>query len=359
VFVGDWLGALAQMIAGVAALRMIVRAARRRKPLTAASGVTPTITIVIPARNEASRIEACLETVVGAPGVSEVIVVDDCSDDDTAAIAQRRGATVVSGAQLPAGWVGKVWALYQGTQVATSEWVVTLDADTRIDGRLPAALVARAVDERCDLLTATGRFECPTWGARLLHPAMLTTLVYRYGPPDWAGSIPRTSRLANGQCMALRAGDAQSLLEDVKHETIEDVALARRVDSAITVDASSMLTTQMYDTFAETFNGWARSLSLASLEKRRTLWWHVFVVLFAQVLPLVIVLVGVPTPLTIALFALRVGTLFGTRGAYTRNDLAYWLSPLVDVVAWWALVVGATRRNRAHRWRGRTYGGSR
>lgn len=356
MFVGDWLGVAAQVVAGIAALRMVVRAARRRAPLAPADGIVPTITVVIPARNEAARIGACLAGLADAVGVNEVIVVDDCSEDDTADVAMAHGARVVQGAPLPDGWAGKVWALHQGVSAATSEWVVTLDADTRVDARLPSAMVARAVDERCTLLTAAGRFECPTWGARFLHPAMLTTLVYRFGPADWSGTPARERRLANGQCMAMRRADALAALDAVKGDTIEDVALARRVDTALMVDASSMLTTRMYDTFGETFDGWGRSLSLTSVESVRTLWWHLFVVFFAQVAPTMVVVFGFPTPVSIALVAMRIGTLVGTRDAYTKNDVAYWLSPFADVIAWWALVIGVVRRGKTQEWRGRTYG---
>jgi len=355
VFVSDWLEMVVQLVAGGAALRMVVRAARRRKPLAKGVGDVPRISVVIPARNEADRIDACLEGLADAPGVAEVIVVDDCSDDDTATIAQERGARVVRGAPLPDGWVGKVWALQQGVDVASGEWVVTLDADTRVDAHLPAAMVARAMDEHCVLLSAAGRFECPTWGARFLHPAMLTTLVYRFGPADWAGTPPRGRRLANGQCMAMRTTDARATLAHVRDETIEDVALARQVESAVMVDASSMLTTRMYDTFGETFKGWGRSLSLASVESKRMLWWHLFVVFVAQVSPTMLAVFVFPHPVTMALVAMRLGTLIGTRDAYTKNDLAYWLSPLADVIAWWALVIGVMRRGRPQKWRGRTY----
>ena len=355
MFVGDWFVVVAQVVAGLAALRMVVRAARRRSPLMPIDEAVPSITVVIPARNEAERIGACLQGVVGAPGVNEVLVVDDCSTDNTAMVAREHGAQVVIGAPLPEGWVGKVWALHQGVGAATGEWVVTLDADTRVDKRLPAALVARALQERCTLLTAAGRFECPTWGARFLHPAMLTTLVYRFGPADWSGTPARARRLANGQCMTMRTSDARVLLVEVSNETIEDVALARHVDTAVMVDASSMLTTRMYDTFGETFEGWGRSLSLASVESSRMLWWHLFVVLFAQVTPIMLVFVGVATPVAIALLAMRLGTLVGTRKAYVTHDLAYWLSPFADVIAWWALVRGVMRRHRPQSWRGRLY----
>ena len=78
-------------------------------------------------------------------------------------------------------------------------------------------------------------------------------------------------------------------------------------------------------------------------------------VFFAQVLPTIIVLFWYPTIVSIVLVLLRIGTLFGTRSAYRTIDLAYWLSPFADVVAWWALVVGVARRGAPETWRGRTY----
>lgn len=352
---GDWFSMVAQSVAGIAALQMLVRAARRRPPLVEATGAPSVISVVIPARNEAMRLPECLASLVGAPNVSEVIVVDDCSDDDTAAVARGAGATVICGTTLPEGWVGKVWALHQGVVAASGEWVVMLDADTRVSAHLPAAMVERAVGERCNLLSAAGKFECPSWGARFLHPAMLTTLVYRYGPADWRGTPKRSRRLANGQCMVMRTDEARAALESVKSETIEDVALARSVDTAVMVDASNMLTTRMYETFASTYSGWARSLSLASIESKSRLWWHLFVVFFAQVLPTLVAFFWYPNTVSVVLLLLRIGTLVGTRSAYTKTDLAYWLSPLADVVAWWALVVGVARRDAPEVWRGRTY----
>lgn len=352
---GDWLSVVAQTIAGVAALRMILRAARRRPPLAESSGTLPSISVVIPARNEASRLPECLSTLVGADGVSEVIVVDDCSQDETAAVARNAGATVVKGVPLPEGWVGKVWALRQGVAAATGEWVVMLDADTRVSPKLPTAMVSRAIAERCNVLSAAGKFECPTWGARLLHPAMLTTLVYRYGPADWRGTPRRNKRIANGQCMAMRSTEARSALDAVKSETIEDVAIARSVETSVMVDASNMLTTRMYEDFSSTYTGWGRSLALASIESKRTLWWHLFVVFFAQVLPTFVALFWHPSAVTAFLVLVRIGTLFGTRSAYITIDLAYWLSPFADVIAWWALVVGVVRRDEPETWRGRTY----
>src|SRR5262245_38386273 len=147
------------LLAGLAAGRL-ARAARRLPPLLVddATASPPTISVVLPARDEARRIQPLLEALQRDPTVSEVLVVDDESSDETAAVAAGLGATVITGAALPSGWVGKPWALEQGLRAAGGDWVVTLDADVVPERGLAGALVARAARDGLDLVTVAGRF---------------------------------------------------------------------------------------------------------------------------------------------------------------------------------------------------------
>jgi 4,4'-diaponeurosporenoate glycosyltransferase len=88
----------------------------------------PDITIIIPARNEASNLPALL-TSIKAP--AEILVIDDASTDATTAVATQHGARVIRSAPLPPGWTGKTWAIHQGALAATSGTLFFLDADTR------------------------------------------------------------------------------------------------------------------------------------------------------------------------------------------------------------------------------------
>ena len=139
------------------------------------------------------------------------------------------GARVVAGTTPPPGWAGKTWALQQGLDAATGEWVVCLDADTRPSPELPRALVARCVADGLDLLTVAGRFDCPTPGLRWLHPALLTTLVYRTAPPGARDQGPPARRVGNGQCMAARAATLRQAgaFGVVAAHVVEDVAFVR------------------------------------------------------------------------------------------------------------------------------------
>ncbi len=91
------------------------------------------ISILIPARNEEKRIEPLLASIKANHFKGELIVIDDESTDQTAAIAKRYGATVITSKPLPKGWRGKSWALYQGKEAAQHETLMLLDADTVFD----------------------------------------------------------------------------------------------------------------------------------------------------------------------------------------------------------------------------------
>ena len=89
------------------------------------------ISVIIPARNEENNLPRLLECIRSSLLIApEVLVVDDESTDDTAAVAARAGATVLSGSPLPVGWTGKTWACAQGAAEAQSNLLLFLDADT-------------------------------------------------------------------------------------------------------------------------------------------------------------------------------------------------------------------------------------
>jgi 4,4'-diaponeurosporenoate glycosyltransferase len=91
------------------------------------------VSLIIPARNEEDNIGALLVSIASDnPRLHEIIVVDDASTDRTAAIARGHGATVVSPPLLPDDWKGKPWACHNGASTATGDWLLFLDADTRL-----------------------------------------------------------------------------------------------------------------------------------------------------------------------------------------------------------------------------------
>src|SRR6266436_8101901 len=103
----------------------------------------PTVSVIVPARNEETCLGACLESLVAQTGVPfEIIVVDDHSTDRTREIAQSfPGVRVIEAGPLPQGWTGKNNAVACGAREAWGEWLLFTDADTvHLPGSLARAL---------------------------------------------------------------------------------------------------------------------------------------------------------------------------------------------------------------------------
>ena len=324
-----------------------------------ASPVGRSISVVIPARDEEDRLGRCLAALALDPDATDVLVVDDESSDRTAAVAREHGVGVLAAGPRPPGWAGKVWALHRGVASVERDWVVTLDADTRITAGLLGAAVAAAQAAQADLLTVGGRFDCPSRSERFLHPAMLTSLVYRFGPPG-TRRPPRPSRtLANGQCMVLprRSFLEAGGFEPVSTSLVEDVALGRhiaRLGGLVRfVDGSGLLDIAGYGSARAAWDGWGRSLALA--EVTPVVAQIADLALLGAVLaaPLPRIVLGRGDVLDVGLVVARAGVLVALSRTYRRRGLTWWLSPLADVAVAAQLVATTVRPVRT--WRGRTY----
>jgi len=94
----------------------------------------PSISIIIPSRNEEHTLPNLLKSLEGQLSPEdEVIVVDDHSEDRTKAVAEKSGMRVLESLPTPEGWIGKTWACYQGAKTASGEILVFLDADTVLE----------------------------------------------------------------------------------------------------------------------------------------------------------------------------------------------------------------------------------
>jgi dolichol-phosphate mannosyltransferase len=341
------------------------------KPLadTGSGTIAPgSITAIVPTLNEEHRLAPALAALArSGPEVAAIVVVDGGSTDRTAevvaaAVSVDARISFHAAPPTPAGWNGKAWNLEVGLGLTATPWFASVDADVRVGaGTLVAAAARCAVDDLAALSVAT-RQEVADLGAALLHPALLTTLVYRAGLPNVIANEPRGVQ-ANGQVFVARRDvlAATDALRTARASRCEDVTTARALAAAgsrvgfFEGDA----TVRMHDSWYDCAANWPRSLTLSDgfVSRTRT-WFALAEVACAQALPLPLLIVSfalhatLATPIFFALVMMRFGVLAGTRRAYVNAPVAYWFSPLVDVPAVGLLAASMLRKR--HVWRGRT-----
>lgn len=110
----------------------------------------PTVSVIIPARNEEANLPHLLTDLAGqSTSPLEVICVDDASEDRTAQIAESFQTHLIKVTDKPEGWVGKSWACQTGAEQAAGDLLLFLDADVRLAGDGLERLMAAFMDCRC------------------------------------------------------------------------------------------------------------------------------------------------------------------------------------------------------------------
>ncbi len=239
--------------------------------MTAAERVSgrPTVSVIVPARDEEASLGACLESLRAQSGVSsEIIVVDDASTDRTREIAQSFPSVRVVDAGLPpAGWTGKNNAMVAGAAVAAGEWLLFTDADTvHLPGSLARA-VAEAGRQDASVLSYSPEQDVRGFWEMAVMPVIFAELAATYRPSRVSDpSSPAAA--ANGQyiLIAREAYDAVGGHAAVSDSLLEDVALARVVKASgrriFFRYGGDAVRTRMYRSFAQLREGWTKNLAL-------------------------------------------------------------------------------------------------
>ena len=236
----------------------------------------PSICAVIPARNEADLLPTTLRSLLDQdyPGKLSIILVDDHSTDDTAAIAQNlagqdsgRSLEVVSGEPLPLGWTGKLWAIDRGIRQAQTldpppDYFLLTDADIAHDRGNLSSLVAKAQRDRCDLVSLMVQLRCQSLWEHLLVPAFVFFFQKLY-PFRWVNDPTRSTAATAGGCILIHRSALNRIggIQSVRQALIDDCALAERIKST----ASALEGKKIWLGLSETTQSLRPYPSLASL----------------------------------------------------------------------------------------------
>jgi chlorobactene glucosyltransferase len=262
------------MIKGRGRMRILAR------PAPALPQPPPKVSVLVPAKDEASQIEQCARSVLQQDYPNfDVIAIDDRSNDGTGAILDRIALDDLrlkpihlSHEAPPSGWGGKCFALHHGVQHANGEWLVFVEADVQLEPDVLSATIAWATKRQFDLVSILPRFISGTFSEGMLQPlaGAATSAMFMIAltnSPEWKTAF------ANGQYLCVRrdAYDAVGGHEAVRHVLSEDVALARRLKLAGYRPrlgwGESWATVRMYVSFASIFRGWSRNFYVGSLGK--------------------------------------------------------------------------------------------
>lgn len=341
----------------------------------------PPVAIIVPARNEIGNIGTCLAGLTAQRDLTHeslIIVVDDGSQDGTAEAVSKFGRDdprirLIDAGELPAGWMGKPHACWQGALQAEAEWLCFVDADVRATPDLVRTALAAALDQRIDMLSLNPLQEVGSFWERLIIPAGLVLIgcVQDLRPVNQS----RANQIAvNGQVLLIRrdvyvaAGGHAA----VRGEICEDKALAIGIKQAgwsyRLLGAEHLARTRMYTGLDTLWEGLAKNATeilgdgpntVAAATAALVVGWATILI------PLLAVLAAIREPSAAALAgaalallgsATIIGVQIGTARYFRILPLFGFLFPVaysaVAALAWRSF---ALRRAGRVTWKGRTY----
>ncbi len=328
----------------------------------------PLVSVIIPARDEERRIELTVRAFLAQRYDNlEIVVVNDRSTDSTETILERIAREnskliVVHGDEPPPGWLGKPWALHQGSQRAHGELLLFVDADIFYAPDTLAAAVDHIENSGVSMTCLIPYVEMAGFWENVAMP-MLSITVFTF-LPTWVANRTRIAALSigGGTGNLIRRSDYEALggHETLKDAVIDDVGLARLVRLSgrrtTAVRADHLISVRMYHGAEEIMHGFTknffavlgRSYTIALLSLAGGFVFHI--------LPYAWALAGdLLSILTILLITITRVVLFWQ--LRYRFHYALWAHPLM--VSFWGCVtirsVWLTGVRRQLLWRGRTY----
>lgn len=232
----------------------------------------PAVSIIVPVRNEIDNIARCLAGLTTQRDLgsrSAIIIVDDGSEDGTAAVVEQFAAAghpirLVTAGPLPEGWVGKPHACWRGASLAEGDWLCFVDADVRAAPELVGTAISTAEAHAIDMLSLHPFQQLGSFWERVVIPAGLLIIACAkdlrttQDPASWAATVNGQFILIRRQIYFSVSGHAA-----VAAEICEDKALAINVKQAgyrlRVFTAEHLASTRMYRDFSSLWEGLSKN----------------------------------------------------------------------------------------------------
>lgn len=261
---------LAAVLVFAALTSLFLRRRQVLQPAPAPPANAPLISMIVPARNEAANVERCVRSLLAQnyPHV-EVVAVDDASTDATPAILARIQAgdarlRVVAGTPMRPGWTGKNNALAAGVQEARGAWLLFVDADMVLHPGTLSAAFAAARHGGASMVTLWARQQLESFWERVVQPVIIGFNVVA-DPLQRVNDPAHPSATANGQFILVERAAYERIggHSAVRDEVLEDQVLAQHFKRAgermLMLDGTRMLSTRMYTSLREIWEGWSKN----------------------------------------------------------------------------------------------------
>ena len=262
--------------------------------------ITAQVSACVPARNEETVIADCVRDILAQdhPGLSELILVDDCSEDATsdralAAADDDPRLRIVAGEGPPPGWMGKSAACWRAQQEASGEWLLFVDADVRLHPRALSVALASAQEHGADMVSWLGQLTTKSFWEHVLMP-FIGDFIALATPLKKVNDPAADDCLANGQFILIRrsAYDRVGGHEAIRESVIDDVSLSRAVKHHpsgdlryVLLHSFGLMNVRMYESLSGIWAGFSKNFYAAA--KRQTGWMLVGIgfILITSVLP--------------------------------------------------------------------------
>ncbi len=231
----------------------------------------PFVSILVPARNEEKVIEKCVTSLLNQDYNNfEVIVLNDRSIDKTGDILTQlskkyKNLKIITGKDMPSGWVGKNWACHQLSQVAKGDYLLFTDADTYHEKNMLINIMSATIAENAGLVSMLPLEKAETFGELLIIPFISLTILISV-PLYLAYKLKnRYLSIAIGHYL-LFSRDAYEKVGGfygIKAEVLDDNNFVRKAKDLDIIwrlyDGSKFVSCRLYNGFRQSFNGFVKN----------------------------------------------------------------------------------------------------